>query len=135
MQGANFLWDIGCPLPLCTACDAPCCGICLAPSAPSRILLPRDGCYLVSFAVNLVALPNSFSGASIALQAVCGTREQTQFVYTMPFSLPSNAQFTASAGGISISTCGMGGDCALQLVLTAPRCVIATNATISVLAI
>lgn len=111
---AGYCWQAGCPLPWVCAC---CRGACPC-SQPTDILLRPDGCYLVSFAVNLCA-PKRAGVAVVALQTLCGGRTKNMFTYRMPL-YPMGTPVTLSAGGIAVSTCGDTHDSQLLLTLLSP---------------
>lgn len=133
LQSANYLWGMGCALPLCEVCADPCCDICLTEDCRG-ILLPCGRCCLVSFTLNVIPSPGCCCGVRVSLQAVSGAYEKNLFDYSMPFAPPQNLPYTLSASSVAISPGDMGPDCVLQLTLISPRTLIAASGAVSVTA-
>ncbi len=129
---SGYCWKAGTSLPWMVPDCAPCCSACLSCNDHTRIVLSRGRCYLISFSANLCVPCQDGQEVSIGLQTLSSSGKKNEFICHQPF-FRTGTRFTASAGGIMISTCGA--LCPVQLMLTLlnPRQVEAERANIGII--
>lgn len=111
---SGYCWKAGTSLPWTVPDCVSCSSICLSPDH-TRIGLSCGKRFLVSFSVNLCVTCQDMREVSIGLQTLSFGTKKDEFIYRTP-SLCGNTRFTASAGGIIIST--KNSRCSAQMMLT-----------------
>lgn len=127
----GYCWRACDSLPWMVPDCAPCHSAGLS-SDHTRIMLPCGKCFLVSFSINLCVPCRDQQEISVSLQTLSSGNRNDEFIYRMPYFC-RDTRFTASAGGIMVSTCGNPCPTQMMLTLLSPCLVQVEQASISIM--